>query len=31
MGTLGAAQSEKPVGEDAAFKKSVELLFDKLG
>ncbi len=29
MGTLGAAQSEKPVGEDAAFEKGIELVFDK--
>jgi hypothetical protein len=31
MGALGAAQSEKPVREDAAFEKGIELGFDKLG
>ena len=26
----GAAQAHKPVGEDAAFEKRIELVFDKL-
>ena len=30
MGALGAAQAEKPVGENAAFEKGIELDFDKL-
>jgi hypothetical protein len=30
MGALGAAQTQKPVREDAALEKGVELGFDKL-
>jgi hypothetical protein len=30
IGTVGAAQAQKAVGEDTAFKKGVELGFDKL-
>ena len=30
MGALGAAQAQKPVREDAAFEKGIELVFDKL-
>jgi hypothetical protein len=29
--TLRAAQAQKPVGEDAAFEKDVELVFDEVG
>ena len=31
MGALGAAQAQKAVGEDAAFEKGIELVFDKVG
>jgi hypothetical protein len=31
VGALGAAQAEKPVREDAALEKGIELVFDKLG
>ena len=30
-GALGAAQAQKPVREDAALEKGIELVFDKLG
>jgi hypothetical protein len=30
MGALSAAQAEKPVREDAAFEKGIELGLDKL-
>ena len=31
VGALGAAQAQKPVREDAALEKGIELVFDKLG
>ena len=31
MGTVRTAQAQKTVGEDTAFKKGLELGFDKLG
>ena len=31
MGAVGATQAQKAVGEDTAFKKGLELGFDKLG
>ena len=30
MGALGAAQAHKAVGQNAAFEKGIELVFDKL-
>ena len=30
VGALGAAQAQKPVREDAACEKGIELAFDKL-
>jgi hypothetical protein len=31
MGAVTAAQAQKTVGEDAAFEKGIELVFDKVG
>jgi hypothetical protein len=31
MGAVSAAQAQKTVGEDAAFEKGIELVFDKVG
>ena len=31
MGTLGTAQAQKTVSEDAALEKGIELVFDKVG
>ena len=31
MGAVGATQAQEAVGQDAAFEKGIELLFDKLG
>jgi hypothetical protein len=30
MGALGAAQAQKAVGQDAGFKRGIEVSFDKL-